>query len=138
MSKDAPGIISVSEWSDVLRLWESTRDVNAIAEAVGLTIWEVMGILYEEGRFVSDVFLNLTPVERISDIRVAHLWEDDHLPCISFFFRDEKNRLRYAELWGYETGPGMVEYAPFCKKAYDDLLEAVNLYYRTKKEEGDV
>ena len=133
MSKEAPGIISVSEWTDVLQMWNSTHDVETIAETVGLTVWEVMGILYEEGKLVSEVFLLSEPVEKISDIHVAHLWYDDGLPCISFFFKDEKGRLRYAELWGYEIGPGMVKYALDCERAYRDLLEAVNLYYQEGK-----
>jgi len=138
MSKDAPGIIMVGDAREVQRLWDSgVRDINSIVEATELTQYEVLVVLAKANKLTLDAFYIFDPVEKITGIHVAHIWEDDHLPCISFFFKDEKNRLRYAEILYDEYGPGVVRYAPCCREAYNDLLEIVNDYYRMRKEEEE-
>jgi len=135
MSKDAPGIITIGDAREVQRLWDSgVRDINSIVEATELTQYEVLA---KANKLAPDAFYIFDPVEKITDIHVAHIWEDDHLPCISFFFKDEQDRLRYAEILYDEYGPGVVRYALYCREAYNDLFEIVNDYYQMRKEEEE-
>jgi len=138
MSKDAPGYIDTLDAQKVQRLWDSeTRGVNQIAETTGLTRYEVLFILMETDRLTLDACYNFDPVKEVKDVQIVHLWEDDHLPCMSIFFKDEKDRLRYAEILWDEYGPGMAKYASCCREAYNDLIKAINNYYQMRKEEEE-
>ena len=134
MSKKVPGV-TIGEARDIRRLWRlGHHDPNYIAEELGLTYYEVLYVLKENDRLDHDAFHNFDPVKKISDIHIAHMWDDDHLPCVALFFKDEQNRLRYAELLYDEFGPGMARYAPYCQRAYDDLVDAIDLYYQMMRE----
>ena len=69
------------------------------------------------------------PVKDVTDIDVIDSYQDDNLPCIEFFFRDEEGRLRYAEVLWNEFGPGMIRYSQCCEEAKQELIEAINSYY---------
>jgi len=134
MPEEAPGIVTIGDARDIQRLWELGHDPNHIAEALGLTYYEVLYVLGEAKRLDHDAFHRFDPVKEVTDIHIAHMWEDDHLPCVALFFKDEKGRTRFAEILYNEIGPGMARYAPHCQKAYDDLVEAINNYYQMKRE----
>ena len=70
------------------------------------------------------------PVKDVTDIDVVVAYEDDHLPCLRMFFRDEQGRLRYAELRWNRLGPGMIRYSQVCEEAKQELIEAINEYYK--------
>ena len=74
------------------------------------------------------------PVEDVTEIDVVAMYEDDHLPCLRLFFKDEQGRLRYAELLYNEFGPGMIRYSQCCEEAKQELIEAVNSYYEFEDE----
>jgi len=74
------------------------------------------------------------PVKDATDIDVVAMYEDDHLPCLRLFFKDEQGRLRYAELLYNEFGPGMIRYSQCCEEAKQELIEAVNSYYEFEDE----
>ena len=74
------------------------------------------------------------PVTDITEIDVVAMYEDDHLPCLKLFFKDEQGRLRYAELLYNEFGPGMIRYSQCCEEAKQELIEAVNSYYEFEDE----
>lgn len=89
--------------------------------------WEVLGTLIAAGYLV--IGSTFEPVVDMTDVHLACVWEDDHLPCVSFFFKDEKGRLRYAEILYNEFGPGMVVYALSSDVAKKDLICEVNRFY---------
>ncbi len=138
MSKRFPGIITIGEHQCVNRLWDlGYHNPDYIAEALELTRYEVLYVLKKSKKHMCEAFHLFDLVEKVTDIHVVNIWEDDHLPNVAFFFKDEKNRLRYAEILYNEIGPGMVNYAPYCQKAHDDLVEVVNDYYYQMKSEEE-
>ena len=77
------------------------------------------------------------PVKDATDIDVVAMYEDDHLPCLRLFFKDEQGRLRYAEVLWNELGPGAVRYSQVCKEAKQELIEAINSYYEMLEDEDE-
>jgi len=101
----------------------SVREIIKKRFGVG---WETLGALVNNGYL--EIGSTFEPVTDMTDIHLACVWEDDHLPCVSLFFRDEKGRLRYAEILYNEFGPGMVVYAPGSDVAKKDLIREVNRF----------
>ncbi|RLF81106.1 hypothetical protein DRN32_01750 [Thermococci archaeon] len=109
----------------------SVREIIKKRFGVG---WKTLGALVNNGYL--KIGSTFEPVIDMTDIHLACVWEDDHLPCVSLFFRDEKGRLRYAEVLFNEFGPGMVVYAPDSDVAKRDLIREVNRFYSFESRSG--
>lgn len=121
----------------VRQIREKIKELGSVEKAIEQLPYSRGQILYvahkDLGYPLPESCSLLEPVEDVKDIDVIDTFDDDHLHCIEFLFKDEKGRLRYALLY-HEWGPGMVRYSQCCKEAKRELIEAINSYYESESE----